>query len=264
MRIKMQCFPGDDCSLTNISGWLDELICNGLLIRYQAGGESYLAVTGWERHQRIEKPTYKWPKPPSFGCANSTINPHSADYHTSTLCGRGADQSATPPRLVNDASPPERSGEERKGGRDSDGGNARVRDVPPEQAALIRVFDEARIAAYGSEQVRPTPAATDSETARRWLKAGAEAGIKQDDMFDLCAITISAVHLRLKAKGHEPPQTLSFHDRDIARALRARNTPMPKVEDYVQRTDCSRGAKRSAVDAMLAGFSAAANDRETG
>jgi hypothetical protein len=79
-------------------------------------------------------------------------------------------------------------------------------------------------------------------------------------MVDLCAITISAVHLKLKAKGYEPPETLAFHDRDIARALKTRNTPIAEAEAHVQQTYCSRGAKRNAVDAMLAGFRAAADD----
>lgn len=59
--IKMQVFPGDDISASDIDAMLSELSENGLIIEYAAGGKNYWHVTGWH-HQKIEKPAYKYPK----------------------------------------------------------------------------------------------------------------------------------------------------------------------------------------------------------
>lgn len=60
-RIKMEVFPGDDFSDSMIEGWLSELISSGLLTEFEADGRQFIAVSGW-RHQKIERPTYKWPQ----------------------------------------------------------------------------------------------------------------------------------------------------------------------------------------------------------
>ena len=64
-RVKMEIFPGDPFSLDDIQGWVDELIHAGLIQRYEVDGAGYWAVTGWKKHQRIEKPTVRHPPPPS-------------------------------------------------------------------------------------------------------------------------------------------------------------------------------------------------------
>lgn len=64
--IKMQVFPGDDFSLDQVDDWLSELEAGGLLLRFEHDGSEYLAVTGWNKHQRIDKPSYKHPAPPEF------------------------------------------------------------------------------------------------------------------------------------------------------------------------------------------------------
>lgn len=53
--IKAQVFPGDDISLENVRGMLDELSRNGLIELYSVEGKEYFQVTGWH-HQRIDKP----------------------------------------------------------------------------------------------------------------------------------------------------------------------------------------------------------------
>jgi len=57
----MECFPGDDFSLDTVNGWLEELWNVGLIDRYNHEGEEYLSVSGWQKHQRIDKPSYKYP-----------------------------------------------------------------------------------------------------------------------------------------------------------------------------------------------------------
>ena len=64
--IKMQVFPGDEFSLSQIDGWLQELERGGLIQRFTDLGEDYILVTGWSRHQKIDKPSYKHPCPEKF------------------------------------------------------------------------------------------------------------------------------------------------------------------------------------------------------
>ena len=87
--IKMQVFPGDDLPLSSVESLLQELVNNGLLDRYDADGKQYFHVTGWH-HQKIEKPSIKYPKP-SF-----------------------ADRSPTALRSFADDQPPEGKGREGK------------------------------------------------------------------------------------------------------------------------------------------------------
>jgi hypothetical protein len=53
--IRAQIFPGDDLSLDNIRGMINELSKNGLIVMYSVDDKDYLQVTGWQ-HQRIDKP----------------------------------------------------------------------------------------------------------------------------------------------------------------------------------------------------------------
>jgi hypothetical protein len=61
MRLKMECFPADPISLDEVRGWVDELVGAGLLVRYEAEGTTWLRVVTWDRHQKIEKPTFRFP-----------------------------------------------------------------------------------------------------------------------------------------------------------------------------------------------------------
>jgi hypothetical protein len=66
-RLKMEVFPADPVSDSEIQGWINELKAaigdDGLplLIEYEVNGVSYWEVTGWERHQKIDKPYFRHP-----------------------------------------------------------------------------------------------------------------------------------------------------------------------------------------------------------
>lgn len=66
-RLKMEVFPGDSFGLKRITKWMNELIDAGLVKVYEADGQRYWCVTGWSKHQRIDKPNYKHPEPPHDG-----------------------------------------------------------------------------------------------------------------------------------------------------------------------------------------------------
>ena len=96
-QLKMKVFPGDDISSESIRRLLDELSANGLILVYQSENQSFLKVTGW-KHQKIDKPTYRYPPPPS------------------------GENSPPPRRALAEASPPEGSlrVEESKGREESE------------------------------------------------------------------------------------------------------------------------------------------------
>jgi hypothetical protein len=60
--LKMQIFPGDSFSLSDIENMVIELMHQKLLFFYQANDKGYWYVTGWN-HQKIDKPNNKYPKP---------------------------------------------------------------------------------------------------------------------------------------------------------------------------------------------------------
>ena len=76
-QLKMECFPGDPFTVEEVVGWIGELLRVGLLFEFVGpptetdGGDSsqletYWYVTGWEKHQKIDRRgARKYPAPPS-------------------------------------------------------------------------------------------------------------------------------------------------------------------------------------------------------
>ncbi|MDW9176989.1 hypothetical protein SE924_10065 [Legionella pneumophila] len=65
IRIKAEVFPADNFDVDKIKSWINELINNDLIREYTMDNKSYWIVTGWSKHQRIDKPTYRHPLPQS-------------------------------------------------------------------------------------------------------------------------------------------------------------------------------------------------------
>lgn len=65
IRLRMEVFPGDDCTIEDIKRWLGELLQCGLIREYAVDDKLYWYVTGWKNHQKIDKPTYRFPLPKS-------------------------------------------------------------------------------------------------------------------------------------------------------------------------------------------------------
>ena len=55
-QIKALIFPSDDLSVGQVTDMLEELCDRGLIETYEVADKRYLAVTGWKKHQRIDKP----------------------------------------------------------------------------------------------------------------------------------------------------------------------------------------------------------------
>jgi hypothetical protein len=64
-RLKVEVFPGDAVSSTDVLGMLAELSANGLIQIYEVDGVKYFEVTGWH-HQKIDHPQKpRHPAPPA-------------------------------------------------------------------------------------------------------------------------------------------------------------------------------------------------------
>ncbi|MCL2310791.1 MAG: hypothetical protein FWC42_11110 [Proteobacteria bacterium] len=50
-------YPYDDDAKKHIDGWLTELSSEGCIARYEVDGTSYIEVTNWSEHQKIDKPS---------------------------------------------------------------------------------------------------------------------------------------------------------------------------------------------------------------
>lgn len=85
--IKAGVWPLDPVSLADIEDDLRTLAAAGRIVRYQADGERYLAVTNWSRHQKINRPTVSHIPPPPNGPAPAehyASEPKGTDNHNST------------------------------------------------------------------------------------------------------------------------------------------------------------------------------------
>jgi len=92
-RLKMEIFPADSFSQSNIRSLVDELIGKKLVIEYVINNESFWFVTGWDRHQKPDTKTGKWPRP------DGTIG--------GKIRRKVADNSPNGSGIVADHSPPE-------------------------------------------------------------------------------------------------------------------------------------------------------------
>jgi len=107
IRLKAEVFPANNFSISEIQQWINELINNELIREYMIDAKAYWIVTGWKKHQRIDKPTYRHPLPQSDLKkieANSTITR-----------GELPEQSLIAHYLVDELSPTEWKGMERIG-----------------------------------------------------------------------------------------------------------------------------------------------------
>lgn len=101
-QLKMLVFPGDDFTVGHMTGFVKELVSQGLLAEFEGDdGREYWAVTGW-KHQKIEKPNYKYPAPPAEFSDQSPNNRRPV-----------ADKSPTPrPRIGREGKGKERKGKD--------------------------------------------------------------------------------------------------------------------------------------------------------
>lgn len=62
-RLKMEVFPADAISSADVRRMIDELLANELLTEYEIDGSLYWLVTGFDKHQKPDTKTGKYPLP---------------------------------------------------------------------------------------------------------------------------------------------------------------------------------------------------------
>lgn len=124
VRIKAEVFPADNFGTSEIKNWVNELIQNTLLHEYEVDETKYWIVTGFKKHQRIDKPTYRHPLPQS-GLKKSADN--------STTIRRDLDESSSRTlQPVDESSTTEWKGMEGKG---------KEVNICEVETSPVRVFD---------------------------------------------------------------------------------------------------------------------------
>lgn len=91
-RIKMEVFPNDDFNSDDVRRMVAELIGKKLIVEYVIDGEQFWYVTGWDKHQKPDTKTGKWPRPD--GTIGGKIRRKSAD-HSPNEQRQDADHSPT-------------------------------------------------------------------------------------------------------------------------------------------------------------------------
>lgn len=107
IRIKAEVFPGDNLDINEIKNCINELINNRLIREYMVDDIAYWIVTGWKKHQRIDKPTYRHPLPQS--------DLKKIEDNSTIIRGELAKQSLIARHLVDEDSPTEWKGMDRIG-----------------------------------------------------------------------------------------------------------------------------------------------------
>lgn len=125
--LKAEVFPADDLAADDVASLIAEMVKQGLVAEFEAKGKRYWHVTGWARHQRIDRPTYRHPAPPDTTTAQREIDEPSTNAQ----------------REIDEPSTPEGKGEETKG-RDiptSSGASAPLPPPPITTDPRKRLFD---------------------------------------------------------------------------------------------------------------------------
>jgi hypothetical protein len=118
VRVKTEIFPMDNCTIDELKRCISELITNELLREYVVDDKCYWQVTGWKQHQRIDRPTYRYPLPKSplkQLSDESLINQRSIADYSSNDQRTFSDDSSSNDRLLTEPSPTEWNGMERSG-----------------------------------------------------------------------------------------------------------------------------------------------------
>lgn len=79
-------FPYDEDAGEGVKRWLDELANEGCIRLYEVNGSQYLQITGWSKHQKIDKPSKpQFPGPSDDPREDSR---ESIEYSENTRLGR--------------------------------------------------------------------------------------------------------------------------------------------------------------------------------
>lgn len=124
--IKAAVWPLDDVSLRDIGEDLNYLERAGLLFRYEASGRTYLQVTNWAEHQKVDRPSKSTIPDPAEG----TVIAPSAAGVSAAQDTRGEARGILASPRESASNPRDRKGKEGKG---REGTRASAQDAPPDR-----------------------------------------------------------------------------------------------------------------------------------
>jgi len=202
-RLKMEVFPNDAFTSEQIQALINELLNRGLIVSYLVGSEPFWAIPTWRKHQKIEKPTYRYPAPPADQTPakideQSTKEPaktdatHRAVDDKSPKSRRTVGESSTPDRNGMESNGVERKGLESKG-MDSSASKPKI-STPPASPSV-----------QSPAPCAQTPVRTSTGEPVTWAEA-AEA------MKSLKVSRIGAAIEAAKANDFAPPAVLALVD----------------------------------------------------
>lgn len=114
-RLKAEVFPSDEITIDCVSDLVDEMAHQGLVGEFESDGERFWYVTGWRKHQKIEKPTYRHPTPPESAAPRRIFAVSSVKDRREV-----ADTLPSDDRADVECSPPEGNGMESNGTESKD------------------------------------------------------------------------------------------------------------------------------------------------
>lgn len=238
-KLKLQIFPADSFDCEPL---IQELMQQGLLVEYRNQENTYLHIKGFDKHQKVDRPS------------RSNIPPYWLDENApknepnSTSDSRALDEPSTSPRDVREgkgregnknntkqqklslpredaAAPAAESSEVEKKIKPDPEPDAKpdkpASTPPPADAittsarSIIEAFENTHEAATGNR--RPWPHPKDLTTAKGWLLAGA----KPED----CIEVIQRICHRASDQGSKLPTSLPYFDKAIRETLA--ETPNP-------------------------------------
>lgn len=164
-------YPYDEDAPNLITRWLDELESQGCIQRYLSEESSYLQITKWRDHQKIDKPTpSKLPAPPTIREASPTAREDSRSVVVGSGSGSGSGR---------EGNGREGSGREDSSLADSAEYERAIREKYPEgknSANWIMALHHARELVHNGLATWPELVST-TERYARFIAAGGNGGI---------------------------------------------------------------------------------------
>lgn len=230
-QLKMEVFPGDSFTIQQIVEWVSELRAAGLVAQYRcAQGLYWWAVTGWH-HQKIERPSNKYP-PPQEDEKSATVRRPFDECSTNARPGRES--------TVRES----RKGRERKGEEGSSAGVAAQHPVeqsstsaagkaPPDNGKTARTPSadiDAVVAHYQEYHPRAQPGAKERGKISARLREGYSVG-DLIEAIDGCHRTPHNLGANERGQKYLDLELIVRDSSHVARYLENnRNPPRPRNE----------------------------------
>lgn len=157
--LRAEAFAGDDnITADTVAGLVGEMQREKLVAEFEIDGKHYWHVTGWSRHQKIDKPTYRHPEPPNEAPCRRELGEYSASA----------------PRELAESSPPESNGVDWNGKEEATASVASKPATPDKPACpaeeIISLYHEAM---PDNPRVRVLNDARRKTIRARWKEASA-------------------------------------------------------------------------------------------